>query len=94
MVVSWTKVVIMNTREGVRVWVYFQGKLTGFGDRLVWEVRETEELRMRLNFGFALQGIGFQLMKTLISVGGREDQGFSFVLVKVELPHSHPHSEV
>ena len=74
--------------------VYFQGKLTGFGDRLVWEVRETEELRMRLNFGFELQGIGFQLMKTLRSFGGREDQGFSFVLVKVELSHSHPHSEV
>lgn len=94
MVVSWTKVVIMHTREGVRVWVYFQGKLTGFGDRLVWEVRETEELRMRLNFGFELRGIGFQLMKILRSFGGREDQGFSFVLVKLELPHSHPHNEV
>lgn len=49
---------------------------------------------MRLNFGFELQGIGFQLMKTLRRFGGREDRGFSFVLVKVELSHSHPHSEV
>ena len=94
MVVSWTKVVIMNMREGVRVWVYFQGKLTEFGDRLVWKVRETEGLRMRLNFGFELRGIGFRLMKTLRSFGGREDQGFSFVLAKLELPLSHPHSEV
>lgn len=30
----------------------FQGKLIGFSDRLVWKVREREELRMRLNFGF------------------------------------------
>lgn len=94
MVVSWTKVVIMNLREGVRLWVHFQGKLIGFGDRLVWKVREREELRMRLNFGFELRRIGFRLMKTLRSFGGREDQGFSFVLAKLELPLSHPHSEV
>lgn len=54
MVASWTKVVIMNMREGVRVWVYFQGKLIEFGDRLAWKVRETEGLRMRLHFGFEL----------------------------------------
>lgn len=34
MVVSWTKVVAMNMGGGVRVWVYFQGKLTGFADQL------------------------------------------------------------
>ena len=56
--------------------------------------REREELRMRLNFGFELRRIGFRLMKTLRSFGGREDQGFSFVLAKLELPLSHLHSEV